>query len=203
MVFDFFEFFYGCDGLVLYILEEMLNFYYGKYYNVYVINFNKMIDGMDLVGVFLEEIVNVVVGDVLKVGLFNNVVQVWNYIFYWYLMKLGGGGVLYGKIVELIDCDFGLYDEFVIQFKVVGGGQFGLGWVWLVLKDGKLVIIKILNVEILLIEVGVMLLLIMDVWEYVYYFDYQNLCLNYMVSFLDNLVNWDFVNQNFVDVFQL
>ena len=99
----------------------------------------------------------------------------------------------------MIDRDFGSYDEFATQFKAAGGGQFGSGWAWLVLKDGKLAITKTPNAETPLTEAGVTPLLTMDVWEHAYYLDYQNSRPNYMASFLDNLVNWDFANQNLAD----
>ena len=114
-------------------------------------------------------------------------------------MKPGGGGKPTGKIAELIDRDFGSYDEFASAFKAAGGGQFGSGWAWLVLKDGKLAITKTPNAETPITDAGVTPLLTMDVWEHAYYLDYQNSRPNYMASFLDNLVNWDFANQNLAD----
>ena len=39
-------------------------------------------------------------------------------------------------------------------------------------------------------------LLTMDVWEHAYYLDYQNKRPAYIDTFLDKLVNWDFVAQN-------
>jgi Fe-Mn family superoxide dismutase len=33
-----------------------------------------------------------------------------------------------------------------------------------------------------------------DVWEHAYYLDYQNVRATYVTTFMDHLVNWDFVN---------
>jgi Fe-Mn family superoxide dismutase len=199
MAFDLPELPYGRDGLVPHISEDTLNFHHGKHHNAYVTNLNKLIDGSDHENASLEEIIDAAAADPSKAGLFNNAAQVWNHTFYWHSMKPGGGGKPTGKIADLIDRDFGSYDAFATQFKAAGGGQFGSGWAWLVLKDGKLAITKTPNAETPVTEAGVTPLLTMDVWEHAYYLDYQNSRPNYMASFLDNLVNWDFANQNLAD----
>lgn len=192
MLFELFVLLYVKDVLVLYIFVEMLEYYYGKYYQIYVINFNNLIKGMVFEGKLLEEIVCVFEG-----GIFNNVVQVWNYIFYWNCLVLNVGGELIGKLVDVIVVFFGSFVEFKVQFIDVVIKNFGFGWIWLVKSvDGKLVIVFILNVGMLLI-MDVMLLLMVDVWEYVYYIDYCNVCLNYLEYFWV-LVNWEFVVKNFV-----
>ena len=76
---------------------------------------------------------------------------------------------------------------------------FGSGWAWLVYKGGKLHITKTPNAETPVTDIDATPILTMDVWEHAYYLDYQNSRPNYMGAFLDNLVNWDFANQNLAD----
>lgn len=192
MLFELFVLLYVKDVLVLYIFVEIIEYYYGKYYQIYVINLNNLIKGIVFEGKLLEEIICSFEG-----GVFNNVVQVWNYIFYWNCLVLNVGGELIGKVVEVIVVFFGSFVDFKVQFIDVVIKNFGFGWIWLVKNsDGKLVIVLIFNVGILLI-IDVILLLIVDVWEYVYYIDYCNVCFGYLEYFWV-LVNWEFVVKNFV-----
>ena len=190
---------YSRDALAPAISEETLNFHYGKHHQAYVNNLNKLIEGTAHEGAALETIIADAAKDRSKAGLFNNAAQVWNHTFYWHSMKPGGGGKPTGAIAAKIDADFGSYEKFAEEFKAAGGGQFGSGWAWLVLKDGKLAIRKTPNAETPLTEDGATPLLTMDVWEHAYYLDYQNSRPNYMDAFLENLVNWDFANQNLAD----
>ena len=187
---------YGRGDLAPHISEETLNFHYGKHHNAYVVNLNKLIDGSAHADESLEKIVHASAGDASKAGIFNNAAQVWNHTFYWHSMKPNGGGKPTGKIAELIDRDFGSYDTFANAFKTAGATQFGSGWAWLVINNGKLEVRKTPNAETPLTEAGVTPLLTMDVWEHAYYLDYQNARPSYMDTFLDHLVNWDFANEN-------
>ncbi|KCZ60053.1 superoxide dismutase [Hyphomonas chukchiensis] len=187
---------YGRGDLAPHISEETLNYHHGKHHQAYVDNLNKMIEGTDLEGKSLEEIIKAAAADKSKAGLFNNAAQVWNHTFYWHSMKPNGGGKPTGKIADKIESDLGGYDQFVKDFKAAGGGQFGSGWAWLVLKDGKLAITKTPNAETPVTEAGATPILTMDVWEHAYYLDYQNSRPNYMDAFINNLINWDFANKN-------
>jgi Fe-Mn family superoxide dismutase len=73
--------------------------------------------------------------------------------------------------------------------------QFGSGWAWLCLKDGKLAIVQSANAETPIAS-GDTPLLVVDVWEHAYYLDYQNRRPDFLQVFLDQLINWDFVNSN-------
>ncbi len=187
---------YAQDALAPMISARTLEFHHGKHHNAYVENTNKMIAGTELAGADLETIIDATVGDKAKAGLFNNAAQAWNHSFYWKCMKPGGGGVPTGAILKRIDTEFGSYEKFVEAFKAAGATQFGSGWAWLVLRNGKLEIMKTANADTPVAYHGLTPLLTVDVWEHAYYLDYQNRRPVYLGAFVDKLINWDFVNAN-------
>ncbi len=189
---------YARTALAPHISENTLNFHYGKHHQAYVDNLNKLVAGTPLENASLEEVVKQSWTD-KKMPIFNNSGQVWNHTFYWHSMKPGGGGKPTGLAADRINKDFGSLDEFKRLFSEAGATQFGSGWAWLVLKDGKLAVTKTPNAETPLTEAGVTPLLTMDVWEHAYYLDTQNARPKYIETFINELVNWDFVNQNLSD----
>jgi Fe-Mn family superoxide dismutase len=186
---------YDLDALEPHISRRTLEFHHGKHHNAYVTNLNKLIEGTDLDGRSLDDVITAVAGDASKAGIFNNAAQVWNHSFYWNCMKPGGGGSPSGALAEKINADFGGFDAFVEQFKTAGATQFGSGWAWLVLDGGTLKVTKTANADLPLAH-GQKALLTMDVWEHAYYLDYQNRRPDYITTYLDKLVNWDFVASN-------
>ena len=186
---------YGLDALEPNISRSTLEFHHGKHHAAYVTNLNNLVAGTDLEAKSLEDTITAVAGDAGKAGIFNNAAQVWNHSFYWQCMKPGGGGQPTGALAEKINADFGSYEAFVEQFKTAGATQFGSGWAWLVLDGGTLKVTKTANADLPLAH-GQKALLTMDVWEHAYYLDYQNRRPDYMTTFLDKLVNWDFVAAN-------
>jgi Fe-Mn family superoxide dismutase len=186
---------YSMDALAPHITANTLSFHHGKHHNAYVQNLNKLIEGSDLVGKSLEDIVKLTAGKADKAGIFNNSAQVWNHTFYWHSMKPKGGGKPGGAIAQKIAADFGSHEKFVELFSQAGATQFGSGWAWLSLKAGKLEVSKTPNAETPL-TAGSKPLLTMDVWEHAYYLDFQNRRPDYIKTFLEHLVNWDFANAN-------
>ncbi len=85
-------------------------------------------------------------------------------------------------------------DQFKAEFKATGAAQFGSGYVWLVLDDDQLKVVKTSNAVNPLVSDQVPLLTA-DVWEHAYYLDYQNRRPDFLQAFLDHLVNWEFVAQ--------
>ncbi|MBE0503555.1 MAG: superoxide dismutase [Desulfuromonadales bacterium] len=183
------------NALEPHISARTFEFHHGKHHKAYVDNTSKLIEGTDLADKALEAIIQAAAADPSKKGLFNNAAQVWNHSFFWQCLKLGGGGKPSGKIAAKIDAELGGYDKFAADFKNAGVTQFGSGWAWLVLKEGKLAIVSSANAETPLTQ-GLKPLLVADVWEHAYYLDYQNRRPDFLQAFLDHLVNWDFVNAN-------
>lgn|SRR3989338_220259 len=186
---------YEKNALAPYISENTMNYHYGKHHQAYVTNLNKLLEGSDLASKTLEEVMKISATDSAKVGIFNNAAQVWNHSFYWNSMKPNGGGKPSGEVLKKIEADFGSYEKFVEEFKNAGATQFGSGWSWLVLENGKLKIVKTANAATPLTS-SAKPLMTMDVWEHAYYLDYQNARPTYIDSFLNHLLNWDFVAQN-------
>ena len=139
---------YEQDALEPHITAHTLSFHYGKHHNSYVTNLNNLLEGSDLAGQTLEEVIIKVAGDADKVGIFNNAAQIWNHSFYWQSMSPNGGGMPTGAIAAKIDEDFGSYENFVKEFTAAATTQFGSGWAWLVLDNGKLKVTKTGNADL-------------------------------------------------------
>ncbi len=184
---------YDYDALAPFMSRETLELHHDKHHQAYVTNGNKLLEGSGLEGKSLEEIVKESYGK--NQGLFNNAGQHYNHILFWKWMKKNGGGKkLSGKLEKAIESDLGGYDKFRADFIAAGVGQFGSGWAWLSVKDGKLEISKTPNGENPLVH-GATPILGVDVWEHSYYVDYRNLRPKYLEAFVDSLINWEFVEE--------
>jgi Fe-Mn family superoxide dismutase len=195
MAFELPELPYAYDALKPYMSAETLEFHHDKHHNAYVENGNKLLAGSGLEGKSLEEVVKASHGT--NQPLFNNAGQHYNHIHFWKWMKPGGGGrKLPSGLQAGIDSDLGGFDKFREAFIEAGKGQFGSGWAWLALKDGKLQVMKTPNGENPLVH-GATPLLGVDVWEHSYYIDYRNARPKYLEAWFDNLVNWEHVEEMF------
>jgi len=184
---------YAKNALEPHISAETLEFHYGKHHQTYVTNLNNLIVGTEFETLSLEEIIKKSSG-----GIFNNAAQVWNHTFYWNGLKPNGGGEPSGALADAINRDFGSFATFKEKFTQTAITTFGSGWAWLVKKpDGTLALESTSNAATPLTGANKPLLTC-DVWEHAYYVDYRNMRPKYVEAFW-NLVNWDFVANNFAD----
>ncbi len=183
---------YASDALAPYMSSETLDFHHGKHHQTYVTNLNNLVKDTDMQNSSLEEIVVKSSKDPSMAGIFNNAGQHWNHILFWQCMKPNGGGSIPSELESRIISDLGGIDQFKEAFIQAGITQFGSGWAWLAIDNGKLVVTKSPNASNPLVD-GMKPILGCDVWEHSYYIDYRNKRPDYLKAFLDSMVNWEFV----------
>ena len=183
---------YANEALAPIMSAETLDLHHGKHHLTYITNLNNFIKDTNMANMSLEEIISESSKDKSKVGIFNNASQHWNHNLFWKCMKPNGGGQLPPRLEKRIVSDFGSVDQFKQDFKQAGITQFGSGWCWLSINDGKLVVTKTANAANPLIG-NMKPILGCDVWEHSYYIDYRNRRPEYLDKFIENLINWEFV----------
>ncbi len=184
---------FSADAFGSAMSSETFEYHHGKHHQAYVDNGNKLVAGSEFEGKSMEDIITSSFGK--NPGVFNNVAQVYNHNFFWNSLAPKGGGNIPASMETKIKEAFGSVDEFKEAFTQGGITQFGSGWVWLVLKDGKLEIMKTPNAENPLVH-GATPLVTCDVWEHAYYVDYRNARPAFLSAFLSSMINWEFAEAN-------
>ena len=185
---------YAYDALGPHMSKETLEFHHDKHHQAYVTHGNNLLKDSPLASKSIEEICKAAFAE-KNAGLVNNVGQHYNHIHFWKWMKPNGGGKkLPGALAKAIDSDLGGFDKMRTDFVQAGLTQFGSGWCWISVKDGKLAISKTPNGENPLMH-GASPILGCDVWEHSYYIDYRNARQKYLEAFIDSLVNWEHVEE--------
>ncbi len=181
---------YAYDALEPHIDARTMEIHHTKHHNAYTTNLNAAIAGTDLEGLSIENIlINL---DMKNAPVRNNGGGFYNHNLFWRVMSPTGGGKPTGELADAIDEAFGSFDEFKARFAKAGATQFGSGWAWLCLKEGKLDVCGTPNQDNPLmpgVGCGGTPLLGMDVWEHAYYLNYQNRRPDYIEAFF-NVVNW-------------
>ncbi|MFO1183248.1 MAG: superoxide dismutase [Bauldia sp.] len=185
---------YPYEALEPFMSKQTLEFHHDKHHQAYVTNGNNLLKDSGLEKESLENVVKKSFGK--NQGLFNNAGQHYNHIHFWKWMRHGGGGKKLPAKLEKAFADLGGYDKFRADFVQAGLTQFGSGWCWVSVKDGKLAISKTPNGENPLVH-GATPILGCDVWEHAYYIDYRNARQKYLEAFVDSLINWDYVLERF------
>lgn len=186
---------YGLNALAPMISEETMKYHYGKHHQTYLNNLNQLIVGKPYEHMMLEDIVMMSAG--FDQPVFNNAAQAWNHTFFWMCMSPNGGGMPGGRLMSDIMAKWGTYEAFRDAFIAKAAGNFGSGWTWLVLNpETGLEIINTSNADTPLASDDIPLMVV-DVWEHAYYIDYRNARIDFVRTFLDRLVDWNFVSKNY------
>lgn len=188
---------YAHDALEPYIDKQTMEIHHGKHHAGYVSKLNTAVEGTELEGKSLEDLMK----DVSKysTAVRNNGGGHYNHSLFWTIMKQGGGGKPAGDLGAAIDSAFGSFDEFKNQFANAAATRFGSGWAWLIVSGGKLAICSTPNQDNPLMDLSETKgtpILGLDVWEHAYYLKYQNRRPEYIDNFF-NVINWDEVAVRF------
>lgn len=182
---------YATDALAPYISQETIETHYGKHVATYIDNLNKLIQDTPYETVSLTQIIQDTAGRPDLQKIFNNAAQVYNHDFFFRGMCPKCTAEIPQEIID----SFGSAENFKQQFKSAATSLFGSGYTWLVRDGETLKIINTGNADTPIAH-DMTPILNLDVWEHAYYLDYKNRRADFIDSFLDNLVNWEFVAQN-------
>jgi len=188
---------YAYNALEPYIDAQTMEIHHSKHHNAYTTNLNAAIAGTELEGKTIEEILKNL--DLSKAAVRNNGGGFYNHNLFWEIMAPNAGGEPTGELAAAIKADFGSFEAFKDAFAKAGAGQFGSGWAWLCVKDGKLMVCGTPNQDNPLmpgVGCGGTPILGMDVWEHAYYLKYQNKRPDYITAFF-NVINWNEVAKRY------
>jgi Fe-Mn family superoxide dismutase len=186
---------YAYDALEPHIDARTMEIHHSKHHAAYTTNLNAAIQGTDLEGKSIEEIL-LACKD--KPAVRNNGGGFWNHNLFWEVMAPNAGGQPTGELADAIASTFGSFDAFKEEFAKAATTRFGSGWAWLCVEAGKLVVCSTANQDNPLMGEGCTgtPILGLDVWEHAYYLNYQNRRPDYINAFF-NVVNWEAVAKKY------
>ncbi|CAH1001586.1 Superoxide dismutase [Mn] [Neolewinella maritima] len=189
---------YAFNALEPHIDARTMEIHHGKHHAGYTNKLNAALEGTDMSGKSIEDILKNVGSASTAVR--NNGGGYYNHKLFWTVMSPNGGGKPSGALAQAIDKAFGSYDSFKEKFATAAGGQFGSGWAWLIVKsNGELAVTSTPNQDNPLMDVVDVKgtpILGLDVWEHAYYLNYQNRRPDYVSAFFD-VVNWEEVSKRY------
>lgn len=189
---------YAHNALEPSIDERTMQIHHGKHHAGYTSKLNAAIEGTELEGKTIEELLTGL--DMNNAAVRNNGGGYYNHSLFWRVMSPDGGGHPSGELAEAINGAFGNFESFKDKFAAAAGSRFGSGWAWLcVHKGGKLEVCSSPNQDNPLmpgIGCGGHPILGLDVWEHAYYLKYQNKRPDYVNAFFD-VINWKEVSRRY------
>ena len=189
---------YAHDALEPHIDTQTMQIHHGKHHAGYTKKLNAAIEGTELEGKTIEEILAGAKAG--SAGVRNNGGGFYNHSLFWKVMSPNGGGEANGAVGDAINAAFGNFDAFKDAFSKAAATRFGSGWAWLVKNaDGSVSVTSSPNQDNPLMDEGAGTpILGLDVWEHAYYLNYQNRRPDYISAFF-NVINWDQVNENYAN----
>lgn len=185
---------YAYDALEPHIDARTMEIHHTKHHNAYVTNLNAAIEGTDLEGLSLEDMLKKG-ADALPAAVRNNGGGHANHSLFWEITSGRGGGEPGGDLAAAIGRELGGFASFKDSFETAAKTRFGSGWAWLAVAGGKLEVYSTANQDSPIME-GKVPILGLDVWEHAYYLKYQNRRPDYIAAWW-NVVDWEKVAERY------
>ena len=188
---------YNFDALEPHFDSKTMQIHHGKHHAGYTNKLNSAIEGTDLKGKSIEEILKTL--DMSNSAVRNNGGGYFNHCLFWEIIGPNCGDKPEGALADEIDKSFGSFDEFKSKFSTAAATRFGSGWAWLCVdSEGGLEVCSTANQDNPLMpgECGKTPILGLDVWEHAYYLNYQNRRPDYIEAFF-SVINWDAVSSKY------
>ena len=183
---------YAYNALEPHIDARTMEIHHTKHHQGYTNNLNNAIEGTDLAGKTIENILMNL--DMNNGAVRNNGGGFYNHSLFWDVMNPDNKGRLSGDLKDAIEAKYKSFDAFKDEFSKAAATRFGSGWAWLcVHKGGKVEICSTPNQDNPLmpgVGCGGTPILGLDVWEHAYYLNYQNRRPDYINAFF-NVINWN------------
>ncbi|PJF21363.1 MAG: superoxide dismutase, partial [Phototrophicales bacterium] len=188
---------YAFNALEPHIDARTMEIHHDKHHAGYTNNLNNAIAGTEWENKSIEEILANLnaIPEEKRTAVRNNGGGYANHCLFWEIMSPNGGGQPTGELADAINAAFGSFDAFKEAFSKAAATQFGSGWAWLVVDNGKLTVTSTPNQDTPLME-GKTPILGLDVWEHAYYLNYQNRRADYIAAFF-NVIDWNKVAEKF------
>ncbi|MCK6209340.1 superoxide dismutase [Georgenia sp. EYE_87] len=177
---------YDYSALEPHISGKIMELHHDKHHKTYVDGANTALEKM----AEAREKGDFAAVNLLEKNLAFNLGGHTNHSIFWKNLSPEGGGQPDGELAEAIKDSFGTFDGFVGHFSANATGIQGSGWSVLAYDSvsGKLVIFQLFDQQGN-VPVGVIPLLMLDMWEHAFYLDYLNVKADYVKAFW-NIVNW-------------
>lgn len=173
---------------------QTMQIHYEKHHQAYIDKLNAAVAGTEWESKDVEDLLRGLkdVPDDKKTAVRNHGGGHANHSLFWTILspdKLAPSAELEEKLAAA----FGSMQDFKVKFSEKATLQFGSGWAWLVVADGKLEVCSTPNQDSPLMD-GKTPVLGLDVWEHAYYLRYQNKRPDYVAAFW-SVVNWPEVDR--------
>jgi Fe-Mn family superoxide dismutase len=192
---------YDVAALEPHIDAQTMQIHHGKHHQAYVTNLNAALNKHpELFAKNLDELLHGItaIPDDIRTAVRNHGGGHHNHSLFWTILApagKGGGGEPGGALADAITRAFGDFAKFKELLSNAATSQFGSGWAWLTVANGKLEVAGRPNQDSPLMD-NKTPILGLDVWEHAYYLKYQNRRPDYVAAWW-NVVNWEAVARRY------